>query len=116
VVRIRLRGPAGAASSPVREEATAAGGEVVRLEPAALPAARPLYDIEQHLAALIDTEDAVPDDLEQAYALELHATLLSAVEKRDRVGHFMGWLESQAELAHKEIERLKKREDFFSTR
>jgi len=95
-------------------EATAAGGEVVRLGPAALPAARPLYDIEQHLAALIDTEELVLDGQEQAYALELHATLLAAVEKRDRVGQFMGWLESQATFAHKEIERLKEREAFFS--
>jgi len=87
---------------------------VVRLEPAALPAARPLYDIEQHLAALIDTEELVPDGQEQAYALELHTTLLAAVEKRDRVGQFMGWLESQAKFAHKEIERLKEREAFFS--
>ena len=51
---------------------------------------------------------------EQAYALELHATLLAAVEKRDRVGQFMGWLESQAEFAHKEIARLKEREAFFT--
>jgi len=95
-------------------EATAAGGEVVRLEPTARLAARPLYDLEQHLAALIDTEELVAEDQEQAYALELHDTLLAAVEKRDRVGQFMGWLESQAEFAHKEIARLKEREAFFT--
>src|ERR1700679_3671452 len=67
-----------------------AGGETLRLEPPALPAARPLYDIEQHLAALVDTEEFVPDDQEQMYALELHATLLAVVEKRDRVGQFLG--------------------------
>ena len=88
--------------------------ETLRLEPAPLPAARPLYDIEQHLAALVDTEELVPDDQEQMYALELHATLLAVVEKRDRVGQFLGHLESQIAFAHAEAARLKTREELYA--
>jgi hypothetical protein len=90
-----------------------AGGETLRLEPALLPMARPLYDIEQHLAALIDTEELVPDDQEQMYALELHATLLAAAEKRDRVGQFLGHLKAQIAFAHSEVVRLKDRETLY---
>lgn len=89
------------------------GGETLRLGPAPLPAARSLYDIEQHLAALVDTEELVPDDQEQMYALELHATLLAVVEKRDRVGQFMGHLDSQIAFAHAEVKRLQVRESLY---
>jgi hypothetical protein len=94
--------------------AQTAGGETLRLVPALPPAARPLYNLEAHLAALIDTEDLVPTELEQEYALELHATLLATVEKRDRVGQFMAHLESQIALAHAEVKRLQEREAFYT--
>jgi Gp157 protein len=90
-----------------------AGGETLRLEAAQPPLARPLYDIEQHLAALLDTEELVPDYEEQMYALELHATLLAAAEKRDRVGQFLGHLEAQIAFAHAEAKRLQEREAFY---
>lgn len=77
------------------------------------PAARSLYDIEAHLAALVDTEDLVPVELEQEYALDLQATLAATVEKRDRVGQFMAHLESQIAFAHAEVARLKAREEFY---
>jgi hypothetical protein len=92
-----------------------AGGGTLRLVPEVLPAARPLYDIEQHLAALVDTEELVPAELEQEYELELQATLLATVEKRDRVGQFMAHLESQVAFAHAEVARLKTREQFYAT-
>jgi hypothetical protein len=88
--------------------------ETFRRAPALPPAARPLYDIELHLAALVDTEEAVPAELEQEYALELHATLLGVVEKRDRVGQFMAHLESQIGLAHAEAKRLQEREYLYT--
>jgi len=103
-------------SAKAREfEATAlkAGGETLRLVPATPPAARPLYDLETHLAALLDTEDLVPEELEREYALELHATLLATVEKRDRVGQFLAHLESQIAFAHAETKRLQEREQFY---
>ena len=103
-------------SEAVQFEATpeAAGGETLRLVPALPPAARPLYDIETHLAALVETEEAVPDEMEREYALELQATLVAAVEKRDRVGQFMAHLEQQIAFAHAEVARLKVREEFFA--
>jgi Siphovirus Gp157 len=76
-------------------------------------AARSLYDIETHLAALIDTEDLVPAELEAEYAIELQSTLLATVEKRDRVGQFMAHLESQAALAKAERKRLDDREALY---
>jgi hypothetical protein len=90
-----------------------AGGETLRLVPEVLPAARPLYDLEAHLAALVDTEEMVPPELEEQFALELHATLAATVEKRDRVGQFMAHLESQIAFAHAEVARLKAREEFY---
>jgi hypothetical protein len=90
-----------------------AGGETLRLVPEVLPAARSLYDIEAHLAALVDTEELVPENLEQEYAVELQATLLATVEKRDRVGQFMAPLEEQAALAKAEVKRLQAREEFY---
>jgi hypothetical protein len=90
------------------------GGETLRLVPATPPAARPLYDLELHLAALLDTEDLVPEDQEREYALELHATLLATVEKRDRVGQFLSHLETQIAFAHAEVKRLQDRETFYT--
>lgn len=88
------------------------GGEGLRLVPAV---ARPLYDLETHLAALLDTEDVVPVELEREYALELHATLLATVEKRDRVGQFRQHLKAQINFAHGEAARLREREVFFTS-
>jgi hypothetical protein len=90
-----------------------AGGDTLRLVPEVLPAARPLYDLEAHLAALVDTEEMVPAELEEQFALELHATLAATVEKCDRVGQFMAHLESQVAFAHAEVARLKAREAFY---
>ena len=90
-----------------------AGAETLRLLPEVLPAARSLYDIEAHLAALVDTEALVPVDLEQEFALELQATLAATVEKRDRVGQFLAHPEAQIAFAHAEVARLKAREEFY---
>jgi len=90
-----------------------AGGGTLRPVREVLPAARSLYDIEAHLAALVDTEDLVPVELEQEYALDLQATLAATVEKRDRVGQFMAHLEAQIAFAHAEVARLKAREEFY---
>ena len=78
-----------------------------------LPAARGLYDIEAHLAAMIDSEELVPAELEAEYAVELQATILATVAKRDRVGQFFAHLESQAALAAAEITRLQERKALY---
>jgi hypothetical protein len=90
------------------------GGKTLRLAPEVLPAARSLYDIEAHLAALVETEECVPEELEAEYALELQATLVATAEKRDRVGHFLAHLEAQIAFAHSEVKRLEEREQFYT--
>lgn len=90
-----------------------AGGATQRLQPVAppLPAlARPLYDLELHLAALIDTEDVIPPELEQEYALELHSTLVATQEKRDRVAQFRAHLVATAAFAKTEVARVQARQ------
>ncbi len=90
-----------------------AGGHTVRLEPAAPPlppVAQPLYDMEIHLAALVDTEELIPVELEQEYALELHATLLATQEKRDRVAQFRAQLQASIAFAKVEGARLDARQ------
>ena len=73
-----------------------------------------LYDLEEHLSAMLDTEEAVPPELEEAFDLELHDAMIATVEKRDRVGQFMAHLEAQIAFAHSEIKRLQDRESFYS--
>src|SRR5260370_37073188 len=75
-----------------------AGGETLRLGPEVLPAARPLYDLEAHLATLVDTEELVPEAMKQENALELQATLLATVENSDRRGQVRADLDSQSLL------------------
>ena len=72
-----------------------------------------LYDLEQHLACLLDSEDSVPAGLEEEYSRELQSTLISTIEKRDRVGQFILHLKSQIALAHAEVKRIQERETFF---
>src|ERR1044071_7564502 len=74
----------------------------------AVPAA-PLYVIEDHLAAMIETAEMVSPGQEEEFRLEFQAALTAAVDKRDRVGQFLSHLEQQIEFAKFEIERLKQR-------
>ena len=71
--------------------------------------AAPLYVIEDHLAALIETAELVSPEHEQEFRAEFQAALTAAVEKRDRVGEFLGHLEQQIDFARFEIERLRQR-------
>ena len=64
-------------------------------------------------AALVDTEEMVPEELAHEYALELQATLTATVEKRDRVGQFLAHLDAQIAFAHAEVARLKARAEFY---
>jgi hypothetical protein len=66
-----------------------------------------LYEIEQDLAAFLDTEEGgVPEEVRAQFAVELAARNEMAVQKRDRVARFRAHLESQAALAHAEAKRL----------
>ena len=109
-----LQFPTTKAAQEFEAEVRQSSAETVRMVPALPAAARPLYSLEAHLAALVDTEELVPEDLEREYALELHATLLATVEKRDRVGQFRQHLKAQIEFAHAEKMRLDERETFYT--
>ena len=71
--------------------------------------AQPLYAIEEHLTALLDTLELVAIDQEQQFRDEFQVALSTAVEKRDRVGQFMAHLEQQISFANCEIDRLRER-------
>jgi hypothetical protein len=105
--------PSPTEAAAFEDAALQGGGETQRLVPATPPAARPLYCLESHLAALLDTEELVTEDQEREYALELQATLNATIEKRDKVGQFRGHLVSQIEFAHAEVGRLQRREAFY---
>ena len=71
--------------------------------------AAPLYVIEDHLAALIETAELVSPEQELEFRAEFESALTAAVEKRDRVGQFLAHLEQQIDFAQFEIDRLKQR-------
>src|SRR3954464_2400918 len=92
------------------------GGTTLRLLPPSAPrpdAARSLYDVEDHLAAMTDTAELVSLGQEQSFIAEFQQALTAAVEKRDRVGQFFAHCESQALLAQQETYRLSHRNAFY---
>ncbi len=73
-----------------------------------------LFQIEDSLQALIDTQEMVPADMEQAFVADLTAALTTAIDKRDRVGSFLAHLESQIIFADTEIQRLQERKAWYA--
>jgi len=71
--------------------------------------ATPLYVIEDHLAALIETAELVSPEQALEFRAEFQTALTAAVEKRDQVGHFLAHLEQQIDFARFEIDRLRQR-------
>jgi hypothetical protein len=71
--------------------------------------AAPLYVIEDHLAALIETAELVSPEQELEFRAEFQSALTAAVEKRDRVGQFLAHLEQQIDFAKFEMDRLRQR-------
>jgi hypothetical protein len=82
---------------------------VLAVVPSPAVTAAPLYVIEDHLAALIETAELVSAEQEQEFRTEFQTALTAAVDKRDRVGQFLGHLEQQIEFARFEIDRLRLR-------
>lgn len=82
---------------------------VLAIVPSPGVTAAPLYVIEDHLAALIETAELVSPGQEQEFRVEFQTALTSAVEKRDRVGQFLAHLEQQIDFARFEIDRLRQR-------
>ena len=82
---------------------------VLAVVPSPAVTAAPLYLIEDHLAALIETAELVSPDQEQEFRTEFQTALIAAVDKRDRVGQFLAHLEQQIDFAKFEIDRLRHR-------
>ena len=86
---------------------------VLAVVPSPAVTAAPLYVIESYLAALVESAELVSPEQEQEFRAELQSALVTAVEKRDRVGQFLAHLEHQIEFANLEIDRLKQRKAAF---
>lgn len=82
---------------------------VLAVVPSPAITAAPLYVIEDHLAALIETAELVSPEPEQEFRAEFQTALTAAVDKRDRVGQFLAHLEQQIDFAKFEIDRLRQR-------
>ena len=82
---------------------------VLAVVPSPAVTAAPLYVIEDHLAALVETAELVSPQQELEFRAEFQAALTAAVEKRDRVGQFLAHLEQQIDFAKFEIDRLRQR-------
>ena len=74
-----------------------------------------LYKIPEHLMALKDTVDLCETDEQLAECeAEIERTADALLRKVDSFSHFLGHLDSQIDLAEKEIKRLKAREMAFA--
>jgi len=78
-----------------------------------VPQAPTLYELEESLAALLDTEALVTPEQEKEFQAQLAHTMTAAVAKRDRVAEFIRHCEAQAAMARNERQRLTEREHFF---
>jgi hypothetical protein len=97
----------------VQQQLRASLALVAASKPAPKPRNLALYDLEEHLQCLLDSEETVPPELEAEYDLALREAVIATVAKRDRVGQFMAYLESQTALAAAEIKRLQDRKALF---
>jgi hypothetical protein len=86
---------------------------VLAVVPSPAVTAAPLYLIEDHLAALVETAELVSPEQELEFRTEFQSALTAAVEKRDRVGQFLAHLEQQIDFAKFEIDRLRQRKAIF---
>jgi hypothetical protein len=78
------------------------------------PVAPSLFDLEQDLQALLDTDDIVDPERRAEFEYELAEQLKASVAKRDRVSHFILHCVMQQENCDREISRLKARRETFA--
>lgn len=72
-----------------------------------------LYQIEDDLLALVETEGMVPEEREAEFQAVLYEQLRKAVTKRDRVGQFIRHCELMADNSKAEEKRLKERREMY---
>lgn len=68
-----------------------------------------LFELEESLAAFLDSADTITPDQEEEYLQDLGVAIVAAVDKRQRFHEFLTHLESQAAMATTEIQRLQAR-------
>ena len=74
-----------------------------------------MYEISDHLVSLLDTYDLCETDEQRAECnAEIERYVDAQIRKVDSFCRFLSHLESQTELAEKEIKRLKAREAVFA--
>ena len=73
-----------------------------------------LYEIEDHLAALLDTVEMVPEEQAPEIEAEIGEWVTKAVDKRDRVGQFLAHCEGQCANIDEEIDRLRALKTHYS--
>ncbi len=81
---------------------------------ALIPYAPSLFDLEQNLESLFDTEAFVTDEQEAEFRLELSSALEASIEKRDRVGQFIRHCQMQQQNCEDEMDRLQARRKSFA--
>jgi hypothetical protein len=73
-----------------------------------------LYQLEDNLVALVETgEGGIDPEREEEFRADLARALQAAMDKRDRVGQFIKYLEDQARFAGEEAKRLAERKAIF---
>lgn len=68
-----------------------------------------LYESEDYLAELIETEGAVPEEMKEAFERELSHALVQSQAKRESVAQFILQCEGAAEFCKQEEERIRAR-------
>ena len=81
--------------------------------PMPVPRNLSLQAIEEHLVALEDSAALVPAEQEEQFRADLQEAMLTAADKRDQVGRFLAFGDSQVAFASAEIKRLQARKQRF---
>lgn len=74
-----------------------------------------LYDAEDNLLAMLETEDSVTPEMELEFQKQLGESLKTAIDKRERVGQFILQLEANAKFAREEVKRIEAKARFWES-
>ena len=73
------------------------------------PKSLTLYEAEDYLASLLETEGAVPEEQKEAFGLELARSLAATQEKRERVAQFIFQCRAESDFCKREEARIRGR-------
>lgn len=74
-----------------------------------------LYELENDLVALMDTDELVSEEQRQQFEVELEEALKNTVAKRDRLAGFISHCEQMQSASAQEIKRLQDRKKHFKS-